>query len=106
MKRKETPIDEEALSIPDVKVESLFSNLWLKDALNSLTQQQRNRVVEKYILGFFEKQIAEYEGVNQANGTQFFEVNKAANTREEAVDEWEKRYGSPNSEIIWVKKNY
>lgn len=63
---KETPIEDEALFIEDKTASDEFSNLWLRSALDILTPQQRARVTEHYVLGFSEKAIARYEGVNQS----------------------------------------
>ena len=65
-KRKETPIESEALFIEDEKASDEISNLWLRDALDVLPPQQRARVTKHYVLGLSEKAIAKCEGVNQS----------------------------------------
>ena len=66
MLRQEDPFGEEALDIEDEKVSEEYSNLWLKDALDTLPPDQRRRIKRRYVLGFSEKAIAEHEGVNQS----------------------------------------
>lgn len=63
---KETAIELEDLFIEDEKASDEISNLWLREALDTLTPQQRARVTEHYVLGFSEKAIARYEGINQS----------------------------------------
>ena len=63
-KRKEVRIDAEALSIADERVSSHFSNLWLMNAIDSLPQLQRDRIIKNYVYGFSAETIAEFEGVN------------------------------------------
>ena len=87
---KETAIELEDLFIEDEKASDEISNLWLREALDTLTPQQRARVTEHYILGLSENAIARYEGTNQS--TVHRSIKKAirklqmyCNVREEAM---------------------
>ncbi len=62
-RKKETQLDEYALDIQDEKVNLKFSNLWLVEALDSLTQQQKERVIKHYVIGLTLKMISSQEGV-------------------------------------------
>ena len=65
-RRKELPIEEEALAVTDERVSAEFSRLWLKDALMTLSPQQRSRIIKCIVYGYTERDVARQEMVSRA----------------------------------------
>ena len=63
----EDSMDEMELDVEDPGAQDTFLSLWVEEALNTLTEDQRRRVSMHYLQGYSFTDIAKAEGVKRNN---------------------------------------